>query len=175
MYVSMSIRWRIGISVCFGSFVCFLCFTRHITNLRICNTHTNAKHTRKDTRTRTRTPSMHKFDKRRNLVCADSRLMQEVATQIPTFRAGHTSPRRSYFGRGMAGAGCFGASLLTKLRGTYTRHALLLCVVLSVPRPSVAGKAKQGVQMERFDPDYIRFSHSKIYDRFSCGRYVLVC
>ena len=94
-YVCMSVRWRIGMSVCFGSFVCFLCFTQHITNLCICDTHTNAKHTRNDTRTRTRTPSMHKFDKHRNLVCADSRLMQELATQIPTFRARNTSPRRS--------------------------------------------------------------------------------
>ena len=46
---------------------------------------------------------------------------------------------------------------------------LLACLVLTLPRPS-DGKLGRAQRVELLDPDAIRFSHSKIYEHFSCGR-----
>jgi len=98
--------WVCALALLFVSFVSLsiLQICAYVTHTQTPNTHATTRahvHAHRactnltNTEIWTRTPSMHKFDKHRNLVCADSRLMQELATQIPTFRARNTSPRRS--------------------------------------------------------------------------------
>ena len=54
-----------------------------------------------------------------------------------------------------------------------TKRAMLLLVLSLSTGEGGAGRCSKGQagSIESLDPDDIRFSHSKIYEKFSCGRY----